>query len=124
MNSLRRRPRRAGRGWVAGAAASTAAIVAVLGLGGCATAPADVAEVRLGFPSPDSGPGRPALAKAAQRHIDDGWQAIRRSDPTAARTSAAQAGASAASQLLELQAAIVGGKQPLDDLEALTRTDS
>jgi len=122
MNNLRQRrlPARGGR--VAGAVASIVAIVAVLGLAGCATAPADVAETRLGFPSPDSGPGRPVLEKAAQRHIDDGWQALRRSDPTAARTSAAQAGANAASQLLDLQASIVGGKQPLDHLEALTQT--
>jgi tetratricopeptide (TPR) repeat protein len=81
-----------------------------------------MAEVRLGFPSPDSGPGRPILEKAAERHIKDGWQALRRSDPTAARTSAEQAGVSTASQLLELQAAIVSGKQPVDELEGLTRT--
>lgn len=121
MNSLRQRRLTAHRGWVAGAAASTAAIVAVLGLGGCATAPTDVAEVHLEFPSPDSGPGRPVLSNGAKRHIDNGWQALRRSDPTAARTSAEQAGMSAASQLLELQAAIVSGKQPVDELEGLTR---
>ncbi len=122
MSSLRQRRHTARRGWVAGAAASAAAIVALLGLGGCATAPADVAEVQLEFPSPDSGPGRPALEKGAERHIDDGWQALRRSDPTAAKTFAAQAGAGTASHLLELQAAIVSGKNPVDDLEGLTRT--
>ncbi len=122
MNSLRQRRLPARRGWVEAAAASTAAIIVVLGLGGCATAPADVATVELEFPSPDSGPGRPVLDKGAQRHIDDGWQALRRSDPAAAKTSAAQAGQSTASQLLELQAGIVGGQQPLADLEVLTDT--
>jgi len=122
MNNLRQRRLLARGGRVAGAFASTAAIVALLGVGGCATAPADEAQVGLEFPSPDSGPGRPILEKGAKRLIDDGWQALRRSDPTAARASAAQAGASAASQLLELQAAMVGGQQPLDDLDVLTRT--
>jgi len=104
------------------AAAAAAAAVACLGLGGCATTPAGAPEVRLDFPSPDSGPGRPALDKPEQRHIADGWQALRRGDAAAARASAAQAGVTQASRLLELQAALVAGDHSTKGLEALTGT--
>ncbi len=104
------------------ATAAAAAAVALLGLGGCATTPAGAPEAQLEFPSPDSGPGRPALEKAAQRQIDDGWQALLRGDTTAARAGAAQAGATSASRLLELQAAVVAGDHPIQGLETLTGT--
>jgi tetratricopeptide (TPR) repeat protein len=103
--------------------AAAAAAVACLGLGGCATAPAGAPEVRLDFPSPDSGPGRPALDKPERRHIDDGWRALRRGDAAAARASATQAGVTPASRLLELQAAVVAGDHSTRGLEALTGTD-
>ncbi len=99
-----------------------AAALLLLGLGGCATAPGGAPEVQLEFPSPDSGPGRPTLEKAAQRRIDDGWQALRRGDAAAARASAAQAGVTPASRLLEFQAAVVAGEHPVQGLEALTGT--
>lgn len=103
-------------------AASVAALVALFGLAGCATAPADVSQVRLDFPSPDTGPGRPELDKAARRNIDDGWQALLRSNASAAKTSATQAGMSPASRLLELQSEIVAGANPIQGLEDLTGT--
>jgi tetratricopeptide (TPR) repeat protein len=104
------------------ATAAAAVAAACLGLGGCATTPAGAPEGRFEFPSPDSGPGLPALEKAQRRHIDDGWQALRRGDAAAARASAAQAGVTAASRLLELQAGVVAGDHPIQGLEALTET--
>ena len=103
------------------AAASMAAAVALVGLSGCATAPADVSQVRLDFPSPDAGPGRPVLDKASRRHIEEGWQALLSGNTSAARTSAAQAGGSTASRLLDLQSEIVAGEHPVSGLEELTR---
>lgn len=99
------------------------ALVALIGLGGCTTAPADVAQVQLDFPSPDAGPGRPDLEKTTRRHIDDGWQALLRNNPSAARTSATQAGVNSASKLLQLQSEIVDGKHPVQGLEELTSAD-
>ena len=110
-------------GRAAVAAASIAALAAIFGLGGCATAPADVATVQLDFPSPNTGPGRPELEKAARRHIDDGWQALLSNAPSAARTSATQAGANSASKLLELQSKIVAGEHPVEGLEELAHRD-
>jgi hypothetical protein len=94
--------------------------VSLIGTTGCASAPGDVPVQSLEFPAPDTGPGRPVLERAARRHIDDGWQALIRSNPTAAKNSASEAGSNIASELLELQAEFVGGDSPVQALRDLT----
>jgi len=121
INSYLRCLRGARFGRVAIAAASAVAAVALIGSSGCATAPADVSQAGLAFPSPIAGPGQPDLEKAARRHIEDGWQDLLRGDSTAARAAAARAGESAASQLLEFQSEVVAGAHPVSGLEDLTQ---
>jgi len=103
--------------------------VAVVALGilasmsGCATAPPVSAPPRLDFPSPGTGPGRPAIDRGVQRDIDAGWNELLRGDATAARKRAARAGTGPVAELLGLQATIVADdSDPIPGLRDLTDT--
>jgi tetratricopeptide (TPR) repeat protein len=87
-----------------GAAVFAVAAISLLISAGCASAPATAPPVRLDFPAPDTGPGRPDLSNADKDHIDKGWKALQNGDAVSARAMASQAGANPATQLLELQA--------------------
>ena len=113
------RPHLRGLAVSAARTATAAAALGLLVLSGCATAPPAAPVADLDFPSPATGPGKPVLEKAAKRHIEDGWQALRRGDTAAARSAASQAGVNSASKLLELQSEIVAGDPPLMALEEL-----
>jgi len=103
-------------GWVVAAVA----IGVITSMSGCATAPA-APPVRLDFPSPDSGPGRPVIGHGAQRTMDAGWNELLDGDAAAARKSAARAGDGPAPELLGLQAMIVAGDDdPIPGLRGLT----
>lgn len=96
------------------------AIVGVLALAGCASAPPAAPPERLPFPSPAEGPGAPELGTQAAKHLEAGWRSLARGDAAGARTGAAEAGANPASQLLELQARVVaGGPDPTPALAEL-----
>ena len=104
-------------GWVVAALA----IGVITSMSGCATAPPVTAPATLAFPSPDSGPGRPVIDRAAQRAIDAGWNELLRGDAGAARKSAARAGSGSAAELLGLQATIVAGDgDPIPGLRRVT----
>ena len=108
-----------------GAATLAAAAITLVMSAGCASAPATAPPVRLDFPAPDTGPGRPDLTRADQDHIDNGWKALLSGDATSARAIAAQAGANPAAELLSLQAAMVAGSaDPLSGLERLTAAET
>lgn len=109
---------------VAGAAILAAAVVGLLVAAGCASAPATAPPTRLDFPAPDTGPGRPELSRAEKKYIDEGWEALRSGNPSAARASASQAGASPTADLLSLQAALVANDTVMPGLERLTRDHS
>ena len=90
-------------------------------MSGCATAPSGPPAARLDFPSPGTGPGRPAIDRGVQRDIDAGWNELLRGDAVAARKSAARAGTGPAAELLGLQAAIVADdSDPIPGLRRLT----
>ena len=106
-------------------ATGAAALAALIFAAGCASAPATAPPVRLDFPAPDTGPGRPDLSHADQDHIDKGWNALQNGDATSARAIASQAGANPAAELLTLQAALVAGSvDPVSGLERLTTAES
>jgi tetratricopeptide (TPR) repeat protein len=108
-----------------GAAALAVAAISLVFSAGCASAPATAPPVRLDFPAPDTGPGRPDLTRADQDHIDKGWKALLSGEAASARAIASQAGANPAAELLSLQAAIVArSADPLSDLERLTAAES
>jgi tetratricopeptide (TPR) repeat protein len=109
---------------VTGAAILAAAVIGLLAAAGCASAPATAPPARLDFPAPDKGPGRPELSRVDQKHIDEGWQALRSGNPSAARASASQAGANPAAELLSLQAALVANDSVMPGLERLTMDHS
>jgi hypothetical protein len=92
---------------VRGAAWFAAVAAGLVMAAGCASAPAKAPPVRLDFPAPDTGPGRPDLSRADRDAIDDGWQALLSGDPAAARANAAKGTANPASELLSAQAALV-----------------
>lgn len=103
-----------------GAATLAVAAISLALSAGCASAPATAPPVKLDFPAPDSGPGRPDLSRADQEHINTGWKALLKGDAASARAIASQAGASSASELLKLQADLVGAAgDPVADLEKL-----
>jgi tetratricopeptide (TPR) repeat protein len=107
------------------AAALAAAALSLVLSAGCASAPATAPPVRLDFPAPDSGPGRPDLSRADQDQIDKGWKALLNGDAATTRAIASQAGANPVSELLTLQAAMVAGSgDPVSDLERLTAAES
>jgi tetratricopeptide (TPR) repeat protein len=108
-----------------GAAVFAVAAISLLISAGCASAPATAPPVRLDVPAPDTGPGRPDLSNADKDHIDKGWKALQNGDAVSARAMASQAGANPATQLLELQAALVAGSgDPVSGLERLTAAES
>ena len=109
---------------VTGATIVAAAVVGLLVAAGCASAPAAAPPARLDFPAPDKGPGRPELSRTDQKHIDEGWKALRNGNPPAARASASQAGANPAAELLSLQAALVANDNVMSGLERLTTDHS
>jgi tetratricopeptide (TPR) repeat protein len=109
---------------VPGAAIFAAAVIGLFVTAGCASAPATAPPARLDFPAPDKGPGRPELSRADQKHIDEGWEALRSGNPSAARASASQAGESPAFELLSLQAALIANDSVMSGLEALTKEHS
>jgi tetratricopeptide (TPR) repeat protein len=84
-----------------------AILIGVVMAAGCASAPATAPPVRLDFPAPDTGPGRPDLSRADHDAINDGWRALLKGDPATARASAAKSPSNAASELLSLQASLV-----------------
>ncbi len=91
---------------------------------GCASAPATAPPVRLDFPAPDTGPGRPDLTRADQDHIDNGWKTLLSGDAASVRAIASQAGANPAAELLSLQAVIVAkSADPLSGLERLAAAE-
>jgi tetratricopeptide (TPR) repeat protein len=105
-----------------GAAVLVATVIGVVITAGCASAPATAPPVRLDFPAPDSGPGRPELTRAEKTHIDEGWDALLSGDPATARANAVQAGANPAAELLSLQAATVArDDDAIAGLERLTK---
>lgn len=104
----------------ASTAVFSSAVLALVGLSGCASAPADVSQETFAFPSPNSGPGRPELEKDARRHVDDGWQALRRGDPETARQFASRAGENDAARLLAYQAVMAAGAPPVEGLRGLS----
>jgi tetratricopeptide (TPR) repeat protein len=106
---------------VTGVAIFAAAVIGLLVAAGCASAPATAPPTRLDFPAPDKGPGHPELSRTDKKHIDEGWQALRSGNPSAARASASQAGTNAAAELLSLQAALVANDSVMADLERLTK---
>jgi len=111
--------------YAAGAATLAVAAISLVISAGCASAPATAPPVRLDFPAPNAGPGRPDLTRADQDHIDKGWKALLNGDAASARAIASQAGANPATELLSLQAAIVArSADPLSGLERLTATES
>ena len=106
-------------------AIGAAALAVLIISAGCASAPVTAPPVRLDFPAPDSGPGRPDLERADQDRIDKGWTALLNGDAASARTIASQAGANPAAELLSLQAALVAGSgDPVSGLERLTTAES
>ena len=108
-----------------GAALFTAAVVSLLNTAGCASAPATPPSVRLDFPAPNTGPGRPDLDRAEQQQIDNGWQALLAGNSAVARSSAARTAPNPAAELLTLQADIVAGSDnPMPGLERLTTAQS
>jgi tetratricopeptide (TPR) repeat protein len=108
-----------------GAAILTAATISLVISAGCASAPATAPPVRLDFPAPDSGPGRPELSRAEKEHIDKGWKALLNGDAASARANATQAGDNPASELLALQSAMVArSDNPVSSLEQLTTAES
>jgi len=108
-----------------GAAILAAAALSLVISAGCASAPATAPPVRLDFPAPDSGPGRPDLSRADQEHIDKGWKALLSGDPASARAIASQAGANPAAELLSMQAALVASSgDPVSGLEQLAAEES
>ena len=108
-----------------GAAILAAAVISLVISAGCASAPATAPPVRLDFPAPDTGPGRPDLSRADQEHIDKGWKALLKGDATSARALASQGGANPAAELLSLQAALVAGSgNPVSGLERITTEES
>ena len=122
MNRNPDRPSMSVRGWFAHAAAGAGLALGVgvlLNLTGCASAPAGPPPARLDFPSPASGPGRPDLDKGEKGHLADGWQSLQRGDTAGARAGAAKV-ANPAGRLLEMQADVVGGGDPVASLEQLT----
>ena len=103
-----------------GAAILAAAALSLVISAGCASAPATAPPVRLDFPAPDSGPGRPDLSRADQEHIEKGWKALLSGDPASARAIASQAGVNPAAELLSMQAALVASSgDPVSGLEQL-----
>jgi tetratricopeptide (TPR) repeat protein len=103
-----------------GAAILAAAVISLVISAGCASAPATAPPVRLDFPAPDSGPGRPDLSRADQEHIDKGWKALLSGDPASARAIASQAGVNPAAELLSMQATLVASSgDPVSGLEQL-----
>ena len=111
--------------YAVGAAGLAAIAVGLVISAGCASAPTTPPPVRLDFPAPDSGPGRPDLSRADQDQIDKGWKALQIGDATSARAIASQAGANPAAELLALQAAVVAGSgDPVSDLGRLTTAES
>jgi hypothetical protein len=109
---------------VTGATTFAAAAISVVIASGCASAPSTAPPVRLDFPAPDKGPGRPDLSRADQGHIDKGWDALQSGNPSSARASASQAGANPATELLSLQAALVANDNVMAGLERLTKDHS
>ena len=96
-------------------------VVAVLA--GCGSTTVGAPPQRLSFPSPDSGPGGPALDRSEHRQIARGWAALEAGDAAAARVSARRAGENSAAQLLDLQATVLAKDgDPLVGLEELTTT--
>ena len=109
---------------VTGATTFAAAVIGLLLAVGCASAPASAPPARFDFPAPDKGPGRPELSRTDQKHIDEGWEALRNGNPSAARASASQAGANPASELLSLQAALIANDSVMSGLDRLTKDHS
>lgn len=100
-----------------------AAFAALIGVSGCATAPAVSPALDLPFPSPISGPGRPDLDRGAQRAIDEGWNSLLRGDNAGARSSAARVENNPAATLLELQSVVVAdNRDTIAGLVELTAT--
>jgi len=109
----------------AGAVTLAIAATSLVFVAGCASAPATAPPVRLDFPAPDTGPGRPDLTRTDQDHIDKGWKALLNGDGASAQAIASQAGANPATELLSLQAAMVThSADPLSGLERLTTAES
>ncbi len=108
-----------------GAAVLAVAVISLVVLAGCASAPATAPPARLDFPAPNTGPGRPDLSSADKQDIDRGWKALLNGDATSARAIASQAGANPAAELLTLQSAVVAGiGDPVSGLEQLTTAES
>ena len=104
-----------------------AAVVASFGvvaiMAGCAPTTVMAPAPRLAFPSPDSGPGGPALDRSEKRQISRGWTSLKAGDAAAARVSARHAGENPAARLLDLQATVVAKDgDPLVGLEELITT--
>ncbi len=107
--------------WVFASAIAAVAIGVITSMSGCATAPPVTAPAKLAFPSPDTGPRRPVIDRAAQRTIYAGWNDLLEGDAGAARKRAAQAGPGPAAELLGLQAMIIAGDDdPIPGLRGLT----
>ena len=77
---------------------------------GCASAPATAPPVRLDFPAPDTGPGRPDLSRADQEHIDKGWKALLKGDAASARAKRLPGRRQPGRRAL-IAASCVGGRQ-------------
>jgi tetratricopeptide (TPR) repeat protein len=109
---------------VRGAAFFAATVIGLVMAGGCASAPPKAPPVRLDFPAPDTGPGRPDLSRADHDTLDDGWRALLSGDPETARADAAKGTANPASELLSLQAALVARGDVVSELQRLTNDHS
>jgi tetratricopeptide (TPR) repeat protein len=64
------------------------------------------------------------LTGADRQEIEEGWQALLAGDAASARSSAARSTPNPAAELLTLQAAIVSGSNPVQDLERLATEQS
>ena len=110
---------------VRGAASLAAVVIVLVMASGCASAPAKAPPVRLDFPAPDTGPGRPDLSRADRDVIDNGWRALSTGDPATARANAAKGTANPAFELLSLQAGLVAKDDGvLPELQRLTSVHS
>ena len=97
------------------------ALGGLLTLAGCATTgPAVAPTARLPFPSPLTGPGRPAVEPKRARELEKGWKALEAGRPEETQRRAAAAGPGPGATLLDLQARTLGDPAgAVDGLRAL-----
>ncbi len=98
-------------------------LTGVLAAWGCATTgPPAPPTAELAFPSPLTGPGRPAVPSRAARELQRGWAALAANRLEEVRDRAAEAGPGPASTLLALQAGLLEDPATaVSGLEALVK---